>query len=111
MIQDIKKYVQTCEKSQLYLRAHEKTAGLLRPLSEAKNWEQIGIDIVGPLTKTRKDNMNIIPAVDYASRFALAKAVRRVTAQVVAEFILNEISYKFGFKCSRTNLTDKFMSD
>lgn len=47
----------------------------------------IGIDAVGPLAVTEKNNRYILTAIDYLTRFPIAKAVPDITETTTAEFL------------------------
>ena len=59
-------------------------------------FEKWGIDAVGPLPTSRDGKEYIIMGVDYMTRWVEGVATRRVTAQIVAKFIFENICYRFG---------------
>ncbi|RWS23369.1 pol polyprotein-like protein [Leptotrombidium deliense] len=73
------------------------TPGKLRPISTGKRpFSKIGIDIIGLLPKTRRDNRFIIVAVCYLTKFTVTAAVKNVTAYDVANFLLHKIIFSFS---------------
>src|ERR1700752_5098539 len=66
MIEDIKKYVGSCDICQRY-KAGEKGEEL-HPIKVNKIFERVGIDIVGPLPETGRKNKYIIVAVEYLTK-------------------------------------------
>jgi len=53
--EDIKKYVQGCVKCQQNKMQHQKKAGELHPLEIPEGlWQDISIDIIGPLPRSNK---------------------------------------------------------
>ena len=54
------------------------------------------MDFVGPLPKTNRGNMYILSVIDHGSRYAWAKPVKHQTAQVVANFIYEQIYLVHG---------------
>ena len=60
--EDVKKYIQGCFKCQQNKVQHQKKAGELYPLEIPQGpWQEISIDIIGPLPKSnRKDAIIVI---------------------------------------------------
>src|SRR6266498_3466192 len=73
MYEDIRGYVQTCDACQ-----------------------RRGIDIVGPLTITKKGNRYIVTAIDYFTKWPIAKAIKEATAKTVSKFIYEKIICEHG---------------
>ena len=59
-------------------------------------FEKWGIDAIGPLPITSRGKSYILTAVDYLSRWAEAKAVKKIVAKDVAKFVYEDICCKFG---------------
>src|SRR5439155_20607780 len=59
-------------------------------------FQRWGIDLIGILPETPSGNRWIITAVDYATGWPIAKAVKKATKDVIAEFIYDEIYMHFG---------------
>lgn len=59
-------------------------------------FQQISIDFVGPLPRTKTGHTCIIVAIDYFSKFTIAQALRQATAETAITFLANEIIYKYG---------------
>ncbi|GMF26487.1 unnamed protein product [Phytophthora fragariaefolia] len=53
-------------------------------------------DVTGPLPVTSGENRYVIAAVDYATRYAVAVAVPRHTAQDIAHFIMDKLVLVYG---------------
>jgi transposase InsO family protein len=56
----------------------------------------IGLDVAGPLKVTPSGNQYIVVAVDYFTKFCIAKAIPNFTAETTAQFLFDEIVCKFG---------------
>src|SRR5438045_2822679 len=59
-------------------------------------FQRWGIDLIGILPETPSGNRWIITAVDYVTGWPIAKAVKKATKDVIAEFIYDEIYMHFG---------------
>ena len=66
MYEDIRGYVQTCDACQR--RGNPKANNILHPIELKTPFQRIGIDIVGPLTITKKENRYIVTAMDYFTK-------------------------------------------
>ncbi|KAE9359323.1 hypothetical protein PR003_g816 [Phytophthora rubi] len=55
------------------------------------------IDIAGPLPMTANDNLYVIEAVEYTTRYAVATAVPENTAKSIARFLMDKVVLVDGF--------------
>ncbi len=56
----------------------------------------IGIDIVKPLTITKKENRYIVTAMNYFTKWSIAKAIKKATAKTISKFIYKRIICEYG---------------
>jgi len=89
MINDIKRIVSKCEKCQLnrpqpYPEPTEDT-----PTKIEGTFVHLGLDIIGPLEKTRNNNQYINVAVDYFTKWVEAEQTESVTSKDVIKFLIN----------------------
>lgn len=105
MLKDTKRYVKTCLDCQTRKSPKVAPSGLLQPIPVGMPFERLGIDVLGPFTKTDRGNVYIIVTMDYATKWAEAKAVPSATAEETAQFIINQIICKFG--CPKEILSDR----
>lgn len=97
MREDIIKYIKTCDICQRTRPENQKPAGKLQQMPDTSTpFEIVGIDFVGPLTRSSKGNEHVLVLTDYGTRYAVTKAVRNANAAAVAKFLLEEIYLKFG---------------
>ena len=89
MYWDVQEYVRTCEECQKRLKRWQTE--LLYSIQVGQAFEQIRIDLVGPLPITKQNNRYIIVATDYLTRWPEACAVPDVRANTLAQFIFEEI--------------------
>lgn len=55
--------------------------------TELRNWETLGLDVVGPLATTPRENKYIIVAQDYYSKFLITMAAPIVNTQSVTRWL------------------------
>ena len=89
MKSDVRDYIARCPQCQLNSSAsgvHAPTP--LRPITPtALPFERWGIDFVGRLPETKSGNKFIITAIDYATRWVVAKPIRNMNESAVASFL------------------------
>src|SRR5260363_386585 len=66
MYRDVQNYVRSCEICQK--RGKSKRKEPLHPIQVGRAFEHVGIDLVGPLSITPRNNHYIIVATDYLTR-------------------------------------------
>ncbi|GET63738.1 DDE-type integrase/transposase/recombinase [Rhizophagus irregularis DAOM 181602=DAOM 197198] len=66
---------------------------------------QIGIDVVGPLPATKRNNRYIVTAMDYFTKWPEAKALETADAKEIARFIYEDIICRHG--CPKKILSDR----
>ena len=59
-------------------------------------FDRWGLDLIGLLPRTPSGNCWLITAVDYATRWPIAKAVPNATSSVLADFVHNDIYMHYG---------------
>src|SRR6266498_1555057 len=92
--EDIRGYVQTCDACQR--RGNLKANNILHPIEPKTPFQRIGIDIVGPLIIIKKGNRYIVTAMDYFTKWLIAKAIKEATAKTVSKFIYEKIICEHG---------------
>jgi hypothetical protein len=103
MYKNIKSYVQSCDQCQR--RGKYKRIEPFHPIPVFEPFYQIGIDIVGPLPRTKNGNRYIVVAIDYLTKWPEAKALPLVTAENVATFIYENIICQY--RCPTKILSDR----
>jgi len=89
MYEDVRGYVQTCDACQR--RGNPKANNILHPIEPKTPFQRIGIDIVRLLTITKKENRYIVTAIDYFTKWLIAKAIKEATAKTISKFIYEKI--------------------
>ena len=89
MVNDIKRITQKCEKCQLNRPQPypEPTEDI--PTDVEAPFSHLGLDIIGPLLKTKNNNQYILVIVDYFTKWVEAEATETVTSQDVIKFLMN----------------------
>ncbi len=72
-------------------RGNPKANNILHPIELKAPFQRIGIDIVGSLTITKKGNRYIVTAMDYFTKWPIAKVIKEATAKTVSKFIYEKI--------------------
>lgn len=108
MLKDTENYVKTCLHCQTRKTPKGSPAGLLQPIPVGLPFERVGVDVLGPFTKTNGGNRYIIVAMDYATKWAEARATPTATAEETANFLIDRIVCRFG--CPNEILTDRGMN-
>ena len=69
----------------------------LHPQVALEPFDKWGMDFVGPIDPPSKLKKYIIVCTDYLTKWAETKAVKVETEVKVAEFIRDNVFYKFGY--------------
>lgn len=94
----VKKFIRECQICQRN-RADSSSASPtpLRPIPPSgMPFERWGMDFVGPLPESKSGNKYIVTAIDYATRWVVAKAYPDKSAASVMNFFYNHIVMEYG---------------
>ena len=69
----------------------------LQPQVTFKPFEKWGMDSLGPTNPPLKQSSYIIVCTDYLTKWAETKAIKATTKEKVAEYLRENIFYKFGY--------------
>ncbi len=94
MFEDIRNYVKTCDDYQR--REGLQKNNIIHPILAKVPFQRIGIDIMGPLMITRRGNHYIVTAMNYFTKWPIAKALKEVMVKVVSKFIYQKIICEYG---------------
>ena len=97
MRKDIQEWISRCTECQLHGRLTHQPhveAGIMK--TNLEPFERWGIDFIGILPTTEKGNRWIITAIDHATRWCVARALKDATYEEIARFIYDEIVIRFG---------------
>eukprot|EP00253_Pinus_taeda_P026254 PITA_26254 len=71
---------------------------LMQPQVTLEPFEKWGMDFVGPINPPSKQKQYIIVCTDYLTKWVEIKEIKEATEEKVAEFLRENIFYKFGLQ-------------
>ena len=95
LFKDAHHFVSTCDKCQRRGGISRKDEPPMHPILEVKLFDLWGIDFMGPFPPSY-NNLYILLAVDYVSKWVEAIPTRTNDAKVVAQFLFSHIFSRFG---------------
>ena len=95
LFKDAHQFVSTCDKCQRMGNISRKDEPPMHPILEVELFDLWGIDFMGPFP-TSYNNLYILLAVDYVSKWVEAIPTRTNDAKVVAQFLRSNIFSRFG---------------
>jgi len=95
LLKDVERYVKCCHICQVTSKKIPESESAMK-ITTCGLFERFGIDFIGPLPKTEKGNRYIIVAVEYLTKWVVARALPIDTAAEAAKFIFEEIVCVFG---------------
>ncbi|CAF1387559.1 unnamed protein product [Didymodactylos carnosus] len=96
MRQDIANYVRACKLCQQFKPENKKPAGLMQPNLVLQPWTVVGIDITGPLPKTRRGNTYILVVIDYFTKWVELFPLSSTKAKIIAQIFTDEVICRYG---------------
>ena len=103
LFKDAHQFVSTCDKCQRMGNISRKDEPPMNPILEVELFDLWGIDFMGPFPASY-NNLYILLAVDYVSKWVEAIPTRTNDAKVVAQFLRSNIFSRFGIP--RALITD-----
>lgn len=92
----IKDYVEKCEKCALAKHGGRNASGEIIPVVVGSPWEQVGVDFLGPLPRTRSGYQYILTFCDYFTRWAIAIPTQGATSEETCDALIHHVYSKFG---------------
>lgn len=93
---EVKSWVRGCQECGSRKAKPREVIPPLRSIRGGDVGDPWALDVTGPLPVAGGDKRYVIAAVEYVTRYAVAKAVKRHTAENVARFLMEEIVLRFG---------------
>lgn len=91
---EVERYLASCVPCQE--RKVVRNVAELMPIRVTNIFEKIGVDVLGPFPRSSRGNRFVVVSVEYASRFAICKALPRVTSDDIVRFLIEEVFCRFG---------------
>ena len=96
MSQQVSQYVRSCQDCQTKKGLRSRPAGLLSPIRSSEPFERIGIDLIGPFPLSRGGNRHVVIAVDYFTKWVIAKAVPSKETIHIVDFFVRRLVLQHG---------------
>lgn len=94
LVRDVIKYVKSCQMCAERKTPMQLTAPLGQPNEAKRPFEQVSLDIVGPLPTTNSGDKYLLTFVDHFSRYAEAVPLQEQTAEAIARVFVEHIVLK-----------------
>ena len=85
---DVRDFVKACSVCQKANPTNKPPASTLHPLAVKDIFHRWGVDVVGPLTETRRGNKYLVVATEYLTRWPEAVAVPDKSAEGIHRFLM-----------------------
>eukprot|EP00253_Pinus_taeda_P014512 PITA_14512 len=95
--QDVKRYISQCDWCQRMGKPTPKDEMPMQPQVTFEPFEKWGVDFVSPIRPPSKQRQYIIVCTDYLTKWAETKAIKATIEEYIAEFLRENIFYKFGY--------------
>jgi len=95
--QDVRRYTSQCDWCQRMGKPTPKDEMPMQPQVTFEPFEKWGMDFVGPINPPSKQKQYIIVCTDYLTKWAKTKVIKVETEEKVAEFLRENIFYKFEY--------------
>ena len=90
--EDVKKYVQGCFKCQQNKVQHQRKVGELHPLEILKGpWQEISIDIMGPLLKSNEMDAIVVIVDRFMKMIRLKTTITNISLKGIAKIYRDDI--------------------
>ena len=96
MTEDVRKWVDSCRRCQLSKRGRSNNIGLHKPIMCTRPFQQVHIDLAGPLVRTLKGNKYIVVMIDAFSRYVELDAIPDKTTISVADSFFQKFVCRHG---------------
>ena len=93
---DVENWCKACTECQKAKNVTKKPRAKLQVSKVGAPMERVGIDILGPLTQTRRGNRYVLVISDYFTRWTEAFAMQNIEAVTVADLLVTEFICRYG---------------
>eukprot|EP00253_Pinus_taeda_P009163 PITA_09163 len=95
--QDVRRYISQCDRCQRMGKPTPREKMPLQPQVTLEPFRKWGMDFVGPINPPSRQRPYIIVCIDYLTKWVETKVIKVETKEKVAEFLRENIFYKFGY--------------
>eukprot|EP00253_Pinus_taeda_P027733 PITA_27733 len=95
--QDVRRYISQCDRCQRMGKLTPRDEMPLQPQVTFNPFEKWGMDFLGPINPPSKQRSYIIVCTEYLTKWAETKEIKEEIEEKVAEFLRENIFYKFGY--------------
>ena len=103
--QDVRRYTSQCNRCQRMGKPTPKDEMPMQHQVTFESFEKWGMDFLGPINLPSQQKQYFIVCTYYLTKWVETKAIKAMTEEKVAEFLRENIFYKFGY--SRELVTDQ----
>jgi len=104
MFSDVARYVRTCANCLAHKASQERPAGLLHATPVKTPWEQVSVDLVGPLPRSTAGHSWLLVMQDRFTKWVELCPLRRATTPAILKKLCERIIYRHG--CPDTVISD-----
>lgn len=104
MFRDIARYVRTCQNCLAHKAEQNRSAGMLHASVIRAPWEQVAVDLIGPLPRSTQGHIWLMTMQDRFSKWLEIRPLRKATASAVTKTITEQVVYRHG--CPDVLITD-----
>ena len=96
MQSQVEEVIGTCKQCKLKNAHHNKKEGLKHPIMKSRPFEQVCLDIVGPLPITSNDHRYVLTMIDRFTRYVEVVPLQTITAEAVADAYIDRWLCRYG---------------
>ena len=104
MFREIARYVRQCPTCLAHKVEQRRPAGLMHPTAITRPWQQVTIDLVGPLPRSTRGHTWLFTMQDRFTKWLEMRPLRRATAANVTQVLTDAIILRHG--CPEEVLSD-----
>lgn len=93
---DVWKYCKNCHTCQKFKPSQEKQSGVLQSTQVVEPGYMLGIDLMGPFSRSSQQNEYLLVVVDYCSKWVELFPLRTAKAPHIAKILIEEIFTRWG---------------
>jgi transposase InsO family protein len=101
---DIQRWVRACSSCARRKTPRPTHAGRTEITQSHRPWQTVGIDLLGPLPKTKRNNVWILTIVDHFTRWPIAVPLENAESSTIAAALFDKVIAEHG-------VPDKILSD